>query len=65
MQQIDLSQVRDLANSIIGGGLNNTVPTSRANMYPDGPDVLYVVATNTTGGAVTLLARLNWKEAQA
>jgi hypothetical protein len=65
VNQLDLSQVRDLANSIIGGGLNNTVPTSRANMYPDGPDVLYVVATNTTAAAVTLLARLNWKEAQA
>jgi len=65
VQQLDLSQVRDLANSINGGGLNNTVPTSRANVYPDGPDVLYVVATNTTGGAVTVLARVNWKEAQA
>jgi hypothetical protein len=64
---IDLSQVRDLANSILGGGSSNVVPTlaSRTNVYPDGPDVMYVVATNTTGGAVTLLARLNWKEAQA
>jgi len=65
VNQLDLSQVRDLANSINGGGLVNTVPNSRANVYPDGPDVLYVVATNTTGGAVTVLARINWKEAQA
>lgn len=68
VQQIDLSQVRDLGNSITGGGLTNTVPTAalRTNVYPDGPDVLYVVATNTsTTTAITLLARLNWKEAQA
>lgn len=65
VQQIDLAQVRDLGNSILGGGSSNTVPTSQAGLYPDGPDVLYIVATNTTGGAVTLLTRFNWKEAQA
>lgn len=65
VNQIDLAQVRDLGNSIIGGGINNTVPNTRNGMYPDGPDVLYVVATNTTAGAVTMLARINWKEAQA
>ncbi len=62
---IDLADVRDLGNAILGGGTTNTVPTSRAGFYPDGPDVLYVVATNTTAGAVTMLARINWKEAQA
>lgn len=65
---IDLSQVRDLANAILGGGSSNVVPTAaaRVNGYPDGPDVLYVVATNTsTTTAITLLTRLNWKEAQA
>ena len=65
VNQLDLSQVRDLANAIIGGGTTNTVPTSRAGVYPDGPDILYVVVTNTTAGAVTALARINWKEAQA
>lgn len=65
VNQIELTQVRDLGNSILGGGINNTVPTSRNGMYPDGPDVLYIVATNTTAGAVTMLARINWKEAQA
>jgi hypothetical protein len=62
---LDLGQVRDLGNSILGGGTANTVPTAQANVYPDGPDILYVVATNTTGSAVTMLARINWKEAQA
>jgi len=67
VNQLDLSQVRDLANSILGGGTSNVVPTlaSRTNVYPDGPDVMYVVVTNTTASAVTALARLNWKEAQA
>ena len=65
VQQIDLGSVRDLGNSILGGGTTNTVPTSQAGLYPDGPDVLYIVATNTTAAAVTMLARINWKEAQA
>ena len=62
---IDLATVRDLGNSISGGGVNNTVPTSQAGVYPDGPDILYITATNTTAAAVTVLARINWKEAQA
>jgi hypothetical protein len=62
---IDLAAVRDLGNSISGGGVNNTVPTTQAGVYPDGPDILYIAATNTTGSAVTVLARINWKEAQA
>ena len=65
VQQIDLAQVRDLGNSILGGGTVNTIPTAQAGFYPDGPDILYIVATNTTAAAVTLLARVNWKEAQA
>jgi hypothetical protein len=60
---LDLSNVRDLGNSILGGGVNNTVPTTQAGLYPDGPDVLYVVATTT--GAANIQARLSWKEAQA
>jgi hypothetical protein len=63
---LDLVNVRDLGNSILGGGTSNTVPTSQAGFYPDGPDILYVVVSNNTGGAVTLSGvRLNWKEAQA
>ena len=62
---LDLSNVRDLGNSILGGGTVNTIPTTPAGVYPDGPDILYVVATNTTASAVTMLARINWKEAQA
>ena len=62
---LDLGQVRDLGNSILGGGVNNTVPTSQAGQYPDGPDILYVVANNVSGAAASIQARLSWKEAQA
>jgi hypothetical protein len=62
---LDLNQVRDLGNSILGGGTSNTVPTSQAGFYPDGPDILYVVATPLTSTSSTILARLSWKEAQA
>jgi hypothetical protein len=60
---LDLAGVRDLGNSILGGGVNNNVPTTQAGLYPDGPDILYVVVTTT--GAANLQARLSWKEAQA
>lgn len=66
VNSIDLNNVRDLGNSILGGGTNNTVPTSQTGFYPDGPDILYIVVTNNSGGAVTLSGvRINWKEAQA
>jgi hypothetical protein len=62
---LDLTQVRDLGNSILGGGTVNTIPTAQAGLYPDGPDILYVVATNILTTANTIVARLSWKEAQA
>jgi hypothetical protein len=62
---LDLSQVRDLGNSILGGGTSNTVPTSQSGFYPDGPDILYVVATPLSSTSSTILARISWKEAQA
>jgi hypothetical protein len=63
---LDLSFVRDLGNSILGGGTSSSVPTAQSNVYPDGPDILYVCATNVvTAATPTILARLSWKEAQA
>jgi hypothetical protein len=62
---LDLSGVRDLGNSILGGGTTNTLPTAQAGFYPDGPDILYVCVTPLTATAVTVNARLSWKEAQA
>jgi hypothetical protein len=63
---LDLNQVRDIGNSILGGGTSAAVTTGFANQYPDGPDIIYVCATNVVSAATpTVLARLSWKEAQA
>ena len=52
--EIDLTQVKDLNNSIFGG----------RNTFPDGPDVLAIVATcGAAAGTLDLL--LQWQEAQA
>jgi hypothetical protein len=62
---LDLSQVRDLGNSILGGG-GSSVSTTYSGVYPDGPDVMYVCATNVVVSATpSVYARLSWKEAQA
>jgi hypothetical protein len=58
---IDLERVRDLGNSILGGG----GATANTQVYPDGPDVLTITATNVGGSPVDVLARLSWTEAQA
>lgn len=61
-----LTDVRDLGTSIIGGGINNTVPTTDNGKYPDGPDVLTLCATNVTAVTTnTVNARLAWTESQA
>jgi hypothetical protein len=58
---IDLEDVRDLGNSILGGGES----FANTNVYPDGPDVLSIVVTNLSTSDVDVLGRLSWSEAQA
>jgi hypothetical protein len=59
---IPLDTVRDLGNSILGGGTSSP----SANIYPDGPDVLTIVVTNlATSGSQDVFGRLSWTEAQA
>ena len=60
----DLSIVRDIGTSILSGGTTLTVPTTPANLYPDGPDVLIVAAT-AFGGTNSINARISWVEAQS
>ena len=60
----DLTKVRDIGNSILGGGTTLTAPTTVANVYPDGPDILTLCVTPLGANAV-VAARLNWSEAQA
>ena len=57
----DLTEVRDLGNSILGGG----GATSNTQIYPDGPDALTITVTNLHTGSVNVLGRLSWTEAQA
>ena len=58
---IDLSLVRDLGNSILGGGGT----TASSGVYPDGPDVLTIQVTNLSTIATAVRTRLAWTEAQA
>jgi hypothetical protein len=62
----DLQAVRDIGNSILGGGISNTCPTTATNLYPDGPDIITICATNiTTIATNSINARISWTEAQA
>jgi len=58
---VDLSTLRDLGNSILGGG--GTV--SNAGIYPDGPDVLTITVTNLGSSTANVFSRLSWTEASA
>jgi hypothetical protein len=58
---IDLNDVRELGNSVLGGG----EAFANTNVYPDGPDVLSIVVTNLSDTDVEVLGRLSWAEAQA
>jgi hypothetical protein len=58
---LDLGLVRDLGNSILGGG-SAAISTE---IYPDGPDVLTITATNIGTASADILGRISWTEAQA
>ena len=61
-QTLSLAGLRDLGNSILGGGTLDT----DVNIYPDGPDVLTINVTNLDDtNSVDVLGRLTWTEAQA
>jgi hypothetical protein len=53
--EIDLSSLKELSNSAIGGYSN----------FPDGPDVLAVVVKNLSADTATVNLNLFWSEAQA
>ena len=61
---LDLTSVAPFGNAALGGGLSNSVPTSQAGTYPDGPDILYVTVSQV-GSNGTAFARLSWQESQA
>jgi len=59
--QQDITQLTALGHSINGGGTANT----NSQIYPDGPDVLTLVAQNISPQACFIQARMSWNEAQA
>jgi hypothetical protein len=58
---IVLADLRDLGNSILGGGGS----FSDTGIYPDGPDTITVVVTNLSSTQAGFTGRLSWTEAQA
>lgn len=56
----DLSKVRDLGASILSGNGSASAPG-----FPNGPDILTIVATNLGLTSAQISARLSWTEAQA
>ena len=60
----DLTKLRDIGNSIIGGGTNNGVSNTSNQIYPDGPDTLTLCITPVSA-ASNVAARISWSEAQA
>jgi hypothetical protein len=59
--RLDLTSVRDLGNSILGGGTTN----SNANIFPDGPDTMTILVRNLGSASASVFGRLGWTEAQA
>lgn len=62
--QQDMSFVKDLGTSILSGGQTS----GNVAIYPDGPEVLTIVATNLSPVGqpqANLVARFSWNEAQA
>ena len=61
VQTYELNEVRDLGNGMLGGDGSSTTPG-----FPNGPDVLVIIANSVTTSATILRGlRLSWTEAQA
>ena len=64
----DLSIVKEISNSILGGGSTTyavSTPPNPSGIFPDGPEVLAVRVTNLDTTARNIDARISWTEAQA
>jgi hypothetical protein len=64
VSSVDITKLRDIGTSILGGGTTNSISTTPNNIYPDGPDIITVCVTPLTSNANTV-ARISWTEAQA
>jgi hypothetical protein len=61
----DLSQIREMGTSILGGGAGANVSTATTDVFPDGPDAVHITATLIAGSTGSIFSRLSWSEAQA
>ena len=68
----NLNQVKEISNSILGGGTSQyeySVPPNPTGIFPDGPEVLAIQITNIAGGRGSNKraadVRISWTEAQA
>ena len=52
---VDISQLFELSNSILGGD----------SVFPDGPDIITIAVSRLTGSTTLASAKLTWTEAQA
>ena len=64
----DLSIVKEISNSILGGGSNTyavSTPPNPSGIFPDGPEVIAIRVTNLDTTSRNIDARISWTEAQA
>tara|TARA_R100000030_G_scaffold74948_2_gene58111 strand:- start:26 stop:3370 length:3345 start_codon:yes stop_codon:yes gene_type:complete len=67
-ESYSLSDVKEISNSILGGGTENyenTSPPFPTGIFPDGPEVVGIRVTNIGSSAAKIDARISWTEAQA
>jgi len=67
-ESYSLSDVKEISNSILGGGTEdyqNTTAPNPTGIFPDGPEVVGIRVTNIGSGFAKIDARLSWTEAQA
>jgi len=67
-ESYSLSDVKEISNSILGGGTNNYENTTSPNpsgIFPDGPEVVGIRVTNIGSSSAKIDARISWTEAQA
>ena len=67
-ESYSLSDVKEISNSILGGGsenYENTTPPNPTGIFPDGPEVVGIRVTNIGSSSAKIDARISWTEAQA
>lgn len=67
-QSYSLGTVKEISNSILGGGTADYITSTSPNptgVYPDGPEVVGIRVTNIGSGGAKIDARISWTEAQA